>query len=114
MVLDRARKLAFACLSPRTTESALKSWCNSFGYTLIAFTATVTGHMDAEPVYHTNVMMSIGEKYATVCFDAMPFPAERQEVDEELRKAGKQVITFTVEQMNHFVGNMLELSLIHI
>ncbi|HQV51564.1 MAG: amidinotransferase [Flavobacteriales bacterium] len=109
MVLDRARKLAFACLSPRTTESALKSWCNSFGYTLIAFTATVTGHMDAEPVYHTNVMMSIGEKYATVCFDAMPFPAERQEVDEELRKAGKQVITFTVEQMNHFVGNMLEL-----
>ena len=109
MVLDRTKKMAFACLSPRTTESALKSWCSSFGYTPIAFTATVNGHMDGEPVYHTNVMMSIGETYAAVCFDAMPYPAERQEVDEELRKAGKQVIPFTIEQMNQFVGNMLEL-----
>jgi hypothetical protein len=109
LVLERSKRSAFACISPRTSESALKSWCNSFGYTPIAFTATVTGRMDAELVYHTNVMMSIGEKYAAVCFDSMPYPAERQEVDEELRKAGKQVIPFTVEQMNKFVGNMLEL-----
>lgn len=109
IVMDRAKKLAFACISPRTTESAFKSWCTQFGYTAISFTATVNGHIDADPVYHTNVVMSIGESFAVVCFDAMPYPAERQEVNEELRKAGKHVIPITLEQMNCFVGNMLEL-----
>lgn len=114
LVLDRIHKKAFACLSERTTEDALNNWCERFAYTPIAFTATVDGRIPdgstrGVPVYHTNVVMSIGEGFAVVCLDAMPFPAERQEVMEELKKSGKEVIPIGIEQMQHFLGNMLQL-----
>ncbi|MBX2972170.1 MAG: amidinotransferase [Flavobacteriales bacterium] len=115
LVLDRVNKKAFACLSERTTERAVQDWCARFGYTPVTFTATEDGRIPdgggvrGIPVYHTNVVMSIGEGFAVVCLDAMPFPAERQEVEEELKKSGKQVIPIGIEQMQHFVGNMLQL-----
>jgi hypothetical protein len=109
LVLDRTHKKAFACISERTTEAAVKAWCEQFGYTPITFTATFDGRIQGAPIYHTNVVMSIGEKFAVACFEAMPYPAERQELDEELRKSGKQVIPINVLQMHQFVGNMLEL-----
>lgn len=109
VVLDRTARLAFACLSPRTTEPALAGWSEQLGYTPIAFTATMDGRINGDPVYHTNVVMSIGEHVAVCCFEAMPYPADRQEVDDELRKAGKQVVPISIAQMHKYVGNMLEL-----
>ncbi|MBL7937929.1 MAG: amidinotransferase [Flavobacteriales bacterium] len=115
LVIDRACKNAFACLSDRTTEAAVNAWCEQLGYTPITFTATEDGRIPdgtgkrGVPVYHTNVVMSIGEKFAVVCLDAMPYPAERQEVEEELKKGGKEVIAISIEQMQHFVGNLLQL-----
>lgn len=115
LVLDRLHKKAFACLSERTTERAVNAWCEQMGYTPITFVATEDGRIPdgggvrGIPVYHTNVVMSIGEGFAVVCLDAMPFPAERQEVQEELIKAGKEVIPIGIEQMQHFLGNMLQL-----
>lgn len=115
LVLDRLHKKAFACLSERTTERAVNAWCEKMGYTPITFVATEDGRIPdgggvrGIPVYHTNVVMSIGEGFAVVCLDAMPFPAERQEVQEELIKAGKEVIPIGIEQMQHFLGNMLQL-----
>ena len=109
LVLDRKKRKAFACLSPRTTENALNTWCEQLGYTPIAFTATMDGRINGHPVYHTNVVMSIGEKFAVVCFDAMPYPADRQEVEEELAKSGKEIIAVSIVQMYKYVGNMLEL-----
>lgn len=115
LVLDRVHKKAFACLSERTTERAVEDWCAHFGYTPVTFVATEDGRIPdgggirGIPVYHTNVVMSIGEKFAVVCLDAMPYPAERQEVHEELTKSGKEVIAIGIEQMQHFLGNMLHL-----
>ncbi len=113
LVLDRVKHRAFACLSPRTTETALNAWCEQLGYTPIAFTATMDGKLSGEPVYHTNVVMSIGERFAVVCFEAMPYPAERQEVNEELEKSGREVIAISLDQMHRFVGNMLQLRAAH-
>lgn len=113
LVLDRVAHRAFACLSPRTTETALNAWCEQLGYTPIAFTATMDGKLSGEPVYHTNVVMSIGERFAVVCFEAMPYPAERQEVSEELVKSGREVISISLDQMHRFVGNMLQLRAAH-
>lgn len=110
LVLDRLMRRAFACLSPRTTERALDAWCEQLGYTPIGFTATMDGRLNGAPIYHTNVVMCIGAKWALVCFDAMPYPAERQEVEEELAKSGREVIAFDLPQLHRFVGNALELS----
>lgn len=116
LVLDRVHKKAFACLSERTTERAVNAWCEQMGYTPITFVATEDGRIPdgggvrGIPVYHTNVVMSIGERFAVVCLDAMPYPAERQEVAEELQKSGKEVIAIGIEQMQHFLGNMLQLT----
>lgn len=115
LVLDRDHGKAFACISERTTERAVNAWCESMGYTPITFVATEDGRIPdgggvrGIPVYHTNVVMSIGERFAVVCLDAMPYPAERQEVEEELTKSGKEVIPIGIEQMQHFLGNLLQL-----
>ncbi len=109
LVLDRRSRLAFACLSPRTTEALLKEWCDRMNYTAIPFTATMDGKLTGGPIYHTNVMMSIGEEFAVVCLDSIPYPAERQEVEEELHKAGKEIIRIDLRQMHSFLGNMLQL-----
>ncbi|HNR56276.1 MAG TPA: arginine deiminase-related protein, partial [Flavobacteriales bacterium] len=91
------------------------AWCESMGYSPVTFVATEDGRIPdgggvrGIPVYHTNVVMSIGERFAVVCLDAMPFPAERQEVREEMERSGKEVIAIGIEQMQHFLGNMLQL-----
>jgi hypothetical protein len=109
MVLDRVNKLAFACISPRTSEEALKEWGRRMDFTMISFIATMHGRLGEDPVYHTNVVMSIGEDHAVVCLDALPYPAERQEVQEELEKTGRTVVPITIDQMHSFAGNMLQL-----
>jgi hypothetical protein len=109
LVLDRVKRLAYAVLSPRTHPSALNGWCEQLGYVPVPFTATMDGTLSGQPIYHTNVVMSIGQHFAVICFDAMPYPAERQELREELTKAGKAIIPITLDQMHHYVGNMLEL-----
>ena len=108
-MLDRVQRKAFACLSPRTHGAALSSWCEAFGFVPIPFTATMDGTMRGQPVYHTNVVMSIGTSFAVVCLEALPTPAERLEVEEELARSGREVIPITLEQMHQYVGNMLEL-----
>ncbi len=109
LVLDRRARLAFACLSPRTSENVLKQWCDRMNYTPIPFTATMDGKLTGDPIYHTNVMMSIGEELAIICLDSIPYPAERQEVEEELKKAGKEIIRIGLQQMHSFLGNVLQL-----
>ncbi len=109
LVLDRVKRLAFAALSPRTNASALNGWCEQLGFVPVPFTATMDGTLSGQPIYHTNVVMSIGQHFAVICLDAMPYPAERQELREELAKAGKAIIPITLEQMHRYVGNMLEL-----
>lgn len=110
LVLDRTHSRAYACLSPRTSEAALNAWCVQFGFTPEPFTATMDGTLTGQPVYHTNVVMSIGTGFAVVCFEAMPYPGERSEVLRELQATGRQIIPITLEQMHRYVGNMLELN----
>ncbi len=115
LVLDRVSRKAFFCLSDRTTERAAQDWCLRFGFTPVPFVATEDGRIPdgggvrGVPVYHTNVVMSIGDRFAVVCLDAMPYPAERQEVEEELIASGREVIPIGIEQMQHFAGNLLQL-----
>lgn len=106
LVLDRANRIAYACLSPRTTRDAVELFCRRMGYKAVIFNGVdSTGN----PCYHTNVMMSIADKYAVICLDAITDLGERVEVEVMLKNSGKVVISLTPEQVNNFAGNCLQL-----
>ena len=109
MVLDRKTHTAYAALSPRTSEPVLDAWCKEMKYEPIAFTATMDGTRDGQPIYHTNVLMSIGERFAVVCMEAIPDLNERHRVAAELAKSWRELIQITLGQMHAFAGNILQL-----
>lgn len=105
MVLDRDRKIAYACLSPRTDKKVLIDFCEKAGYTPEIFTAT---DGEGRPIYHTNVMMCVADKYVVVCLDSLPVATEKDHLAGTIRSSGKEIIPITLDQMNHFAGNMLQ------
>jgi hypothetical protein len=105
MVLDRDNKIAYACLSPRTNKEVLEAFCTRLGYQPETFTA-VDGN--GKPIYHTNVMMCVADKYVVICLGSMPIPAEREHVLATIERSGKACIGITPDQMNQFAGNMLQ------
>ncbi len=104
MVLDRMNRVAFACLSPRTDPDVLEEFCKRTGYKTVLFRA----HDQAgKAVYHTNVLMCIGDTFAVVCLQAIQDLDERLKVRQELERLNKRIVEITMEQMNAFAGNML-------
>lgn len=108
LVLDRQHRKAYCALSPRADENLVIEFCEDFEYTPIIFSAfqTVNGHR--KKIYHTNVMMAVGEKLAVICPDAIDDKKERKLVLKSLKEDGKEIIHLTEEQLLHFAGNMLE------
>ena len=105
MVFDRKNKIIYACLSTRTHVEPLTYFTKLLGYSTITFHA----FNHEKPIYHTNVVMSIGTKWACVCFDAIPDKKEREEIEKSLIRTGKEIIPITHEQLEAFAGNTLEL-----
>ena len=108
MVLDRVNRRAYAALSDRTHLDALAAFCETFDYEGIPFTANQDGPTGRSPIYHTNVMMSVGTGFAAVCFDCIDDAEEREMVREALEADGKVCVELSEGQINHFAGNMLE------
>lgn len=105
MVLDRENKIAYACISPRTDREVLNLFCEQAGYKSVIFDA-VDEHGKA--IYHTNVLMCLGSKFAVICMDSIPNPHEKVMVKDSLLSTHKEIIEISFEQMNQFAGNMLE------
>jgi hypothetical protein len=110
MVLDRQNRVAYAALSPRTCESLFRRFCEDFDYHPIIFTAFQTVQGKRAPVYHTNVMMSVADRYAILCAQSIDSPAERKMVEQSLQTAGKEIIEISEQQMQSFAGNMLQVA----
>jgi len=106
MVLDRENKWAYACLSPRTNAKVLAEFCRLSSYKAVTFHAA---DQAGKAIYHTNVLMAIGDRFAVVCLDSIPDEAEKVSVKEALQLAGKETVAISLEQMNAFAGNMLQL-----
>ena len=106
MVLDREYKIAYACLSVRTDENILQQFCDEMGYTPLVFEA-----VDAEeyPIYHTNVMMCVADQFVVICLDSIHNQDEKDILIKTLLRTGKVIIQISIDQMNHFAGNMLQL-----
>jgi hypothetical protein len=105
MVLDRINRIAYACISPRTDVEVLKEFSQKMNYRLVSFTATD----DCEKqIYHTNVVMSVGDKFAVICLESILDKIERNHVLETLNETGKDVIDISIDQLKRFAGNMLQ------
>jgi hypothetical protein len=105
VVFDHATRTAYACVSPRTHLAVLDELCEELGYEPFVFEST---DADGVPVYHTNVVLSIGRRAAIVCAESVP-ELRRGAMLERLRAAGREVITIDRRQMSGFAGNVLEI-----
>ena len=106
MVLDRINRVAYACQSSRTQLEPLGEFAQLMDYEVVTFGAVDS---DGAAIYHTNVMMNIGEKLAVICDEAIPRESQRAAVLKSLQDTGREVLSLTFDQLEAFAGNMLEL-----
>src|SRR6187200_267357 len=105
MVMDHENKVIYTCYSPRTDVSVLEKFANANKYRAIIFLAI---DKNGQPVYHTNVMMMLGEDFAILCEEAIEEEWELIAVRQLLESTGHDVIRISKEQMHSFAGNMLQ------
>jgi hypothetical protein len=108
LLLDRENGKAYCALSPRADEELFIEFCEDFEFTPVIFEAFQTVNKERKLIYHTNVMMCLGETFAVICADCIDDKKERKMVLESLRGDEKEIILITEEQVNNFAGNMLE------
>jgi hypothetical protein len=108
LILDRDHEKAYCALSPRAHEELFIEFCEDLECTPVLFTAYQSVDGNRMPIYHTNVMMCIAEKFAVICLDSIDDKKERKNVMDHLRNDGKEIIAITEEQVHHFAGNMLQ------
>ena len=108
LVLDRENGKAYCALSPRADEELFIEFCEDFEYSPILFEAFQTVNGERKLIYHTNVMMCIGDTFAVICADCIDDKKERKMVLDSLRGDDKEIILITETQLNNFAGNMLE------
>jgi len=105
IIFDHQHRLAYACISPRTDATLLEKLCQAIGYQKVVFHA-VDGN--GQDIYHTNVMMALGETFVVICLDSVRDGSERKMLEEKFRETGKEIVDISLAQMNSFAGNMLQ------
>ncbi|WP_340074443.1 citrulline utilization hydrolase CtlX [Leptobacterium sp. I13] len=108
IILDRINRKAYCALSERADEALFIEFCEDFEYTPVVFTAYQTVENERKPIYHTNVMMCLGETFSIICLDSIDDKKEQKNVIAHLKEDKKEVISITELQMHHFAGNMLQ------
>jgi len=106
MVLDRSNRIAYACLSSRTQLDPLGDFAQRMDYEVVSFDAV---DRDGIPIYHTNVLMNVGEAMAVICDEAIVRDDQREAVLARLRDTGHHIVHLSYDQLAAFAGNMLEL-----
>lgn len=108
LVLDRFNKKAYVALSERSHEDLVNQFCIDMDYSAVTFVANQTVNGERKPIYHTNVMMSIGDGFAILCEDSIDDLDQRNHVIQSLTSDGKEIINITEAQMHSFAGNVLQ------
>jgi hypothetical protein len=110
MVLDHQNKIAYGCLSERLDKATFTNWSHKMQFKPITFKAVDD---KAQPIYHTNVMMCVGNQFVVICLESIPNELEKQILLECFLQTNKEVITISQDQLNHFAGNMLQVFDMH-
>ncbi|MBT8185146.1 MAG: amidinotransferase, partial [Eudoraea sp.] len=108
ILMDRVHQKAYCARSERAHEELFIEFCEDFDCMPVLFTANQTVNGERLPIYHTNVMMCLGETLAVICLDAIDDKQERKNVIKHLKDTGKEIVSISEEQMHHFAGNMLQ------
>ncbi len=105
MVIDHVHKLIYASISERTSITLLEKFAAANHYQAIVFLAL---DKHGFPVYHTNVVMSLGDSFAVLCEEAIEEEWDLIAVRQLLESTGKTIIPITKDQMHAFAGNILQ------
>lgn len=106
MALDRENKIVYAMESPRTIKDEFYNWYKIMGYEPIFFHAYDKKNV---PIYHTNVIMSVGKEFAVICLESIKSPQEKQTIIKKLTETGKKIIPVSIKQVFNFCANILQL-----
>ena len=106
VVLDRVNKHAYCSISKRSNVDLFKLFCDDIGYKPISFKSYDSR---GDLIYHTNVMMSIGDDFALVCFESINDKNEKILVKESLEKSGRKIVEISLSQVDSFAGNLIQL-----
>ncbi|MGB5364066.1 MAG: arginine deiminase-related protein, partial [Aureibaculum sp.] len=110
LLLDRQHRKAYCALSPRADEDLLIEFCEDFDYAPVIFHANQSVNGERLAIYHTNVMMCLGEDFSIICLNSIDDKSERKNVIKQLKEDGKEVIDITELQLSSFAGNMLQVA----
>ncbi|MEM6261713.1 MAG: arginine deiminase-related protein [Bacteroidota bacterium] len=105
MVMDRVNQLVYMCISPRSSMPLFEEFCSRLGIEGVAFHGV---DEQGQAIYHTNVMMAMGHKFAVICLEAITDPEEKAFVTKRLVDTGHEVIPISLKQTHHFAGNLLQ------
>jgi hypothetical protein len=108
MIFDHDNKLAYGSVSLRLDETLFREFCDKYGFTPIVFHSFQTVGSERLPIYHTNVMMCVADRFVVICLDCIDDELERSKVIETIKNSGKELIEISEEQMQQFAGNMLQ------
>lgn len=108
MIFDHDNKIAYGSVSLRLEEGLFKEFCEKIGYKPVVFHSFQTAGTERLPIYHTNVMMCVADKFVVICLDCIDDEAERNNVVEVIKSTNKEIIEISEAQMQNFAGNMLQ------
>lgn len=108
MIFDHDNKIAYGSVSLRLDEKLFREFCTKYGFTPVVFHSYQTVGTERLPIYHTNVMMCVADRFVVICLDCIDDELEREKVVETIKGSGKEIIEISEEQMQQFAGNMLQ------
>lgn len=108
IVLDRENEIAYCGLSERADEDLFIEFCEDFEYFPVIFNTNYTKAGNSKSIYHTNVLLSITSNFAVICLDVIENKSDQKEIIKHLKRTNKTIISISIDQMENFCGNCLE------
>ena len=108
MIFDHDNKIAYGSVSLRLDEPLFREFCEKFGFEPVVFHSYQTANNERLPIYHTNVMMCVADRFVVICLDCIDDETERIKVVNAIVNSGKEIIEISESQMQQFAGNMLQ------
>ena len=108
MIFDHDHKIAYGSVSLRLDEELFRQFCTKFGFRPVVFHSYQNAGGERLPIYHTNVMMCVADKFVVICLECIDDELEREKVQEVIKSTQKEIIEISEDQMQQVAGNMLQ------